>query len=257
MLMSQFLSLPLTEDASVEKVIAAISVKMNRSGGIYTFINPYSYFVAAKNKGYCDTVSQFDGVFADGIGVVTAARLLGLRVPHRLSFDSTSLAPHLFSYACEHGLRVHLIGGKEGVAQRAAEVIGQNFPGIAIVGTASGYFTSYEEAAHTVMETLPDMVICGMGAPRQDELLLRLRQGGWQGVGFSCGGYLDQLGDGYQYYPEIVNRLNIRFLYRLFREPRRLWKRYLVEYRVFFFGVASAALTTLVRGKRAIHSHRS
>jgi N-acetylglucosaminyldiphosphoundecaprenol N-acetyl-beta-D-mannosaminyltransferase len=72
-----------------------------------------------------------------------------------------------------------------------------------------------------------------MGAPLQERFLLQLADDGWHGIGFTCGGFLDQLIDGKNYYPAWADRLNIRFLYRLAKEPRRLWRRYLVDYQVF------------------------
>jgi N-acetylglucosaminyldiphosphoundecaprenol N-acetyl-beta-D-mannosaminyltransferase len=67
----------------------------------------------------------------------------------------------------------------------------------------------------------------------QENFLLQLKRFGWSGICFTCGGYLDQGGQNFDYYPEIINRLNLRFLYRLVREPRSLWRRYLLEYTIF------------------------
>ena len=72
-----------------------------------------------------------------------------------------------------------------------------------------------------------------MGAPRQERFLLNLRESGWRGAGFTCGGFFDQVSGNGDYYPAWIDRLNLRFLYRLVREPRRLWRRYLVDYQVF------------------------
>jgi N-acetylglucosaminyldiphosphoundecaprenol N-acetyl-beta-D-mannosaminyltransferase len=88
-----------------------------------------------------------------------------------------------------------------------------------------------------------------MGGIAQEDFLISLADQGWKGCGFTCGGYLDQLDDGLRYYPGWVDRLNIRFAYRLFREPQRLWRRYLIDYREFcilylkvvVFGLASPA----------------
>jgi N-acetylglucosaminyldiphosphoundecaprenol N-acetyl-beta-D-mannosaminyltransferase len=72
-----------------------------------------------------------------------------------------------------------------------------------------------------------------MGAPLQERFLSQLAANGWTGIGLTCGGFLDQVVQGSDYYPGWVDRLNIRFLYRLGKEPRRLWRRYLVDYQVF------------------------
>jgi N-acetylglucosaminyldiphosphoundecaprenol N-acetyl-beta-D-mannosaminyltransferase len=87
--------------------------------------------------------------------------------------------------------------------------------------------------ANALLSNPGRLIICGMGAPRQEEFLLSLKRAGWRGMGFTYGGFLDQIASGMQYYPAWINRLNLRFLYHLYREPARLWRRYLVEYQVF------------------------
>ena len=72
-----------------------------------------------------------------------------------------------------------------------------------------------------------------MGAPRQEQFLINLKNAGWTGIGFTCGGFFDQIVDRVDYYPGWVDKMNLRFLYRLLKEPRRLWRRYLIDYQVF------------------------
>jgi N-acetylglucosaminyldiphosphoundecaprenol N-acetyl-beta-D-mannosaminyltransferase len=79
-----------------------------------------------------------------------------------------------------------------------------------------------------------------MGIGRQEQFLLHAASSGWTGWGFTCGGYLDQLAGGIDYYPRWVDQANLRFLYRLYREPRRLWRRYCLEYGEFAVRVSAA-----------------
>jgi UDP-N-acetyl-D-mannosaminuronic acid transferase (WecB/TagA/CpsF family) len=68
-----------------------------------------------------------------------------------------------------------------------------------------------------------------MGAPRQEAFLVALADSGWKGVGFTCGGYFDHLGEGFHYYPRLIDKFNLRWFYRIAREPRRLGYRNLIE----------------------------
>ena len=79
-----------------------------------------------------------------------------------------------------------------------------------------------------------------MGVPLQERFLLQLTDAGWNGVGITCGGFLDQLSQGVQYYPGWINSLNLRWAYRLMREPGRLWRRYLLDYPKFGIAVCKA-----------------
>lgn len=123
-----------------------------------------------------------------------------------------------------------LIGGTRGVAMRAGARLAEAIPGLRLARAMDG-FCSFPEYETEVRLAKPDIVICGMGAPRQEALLLRLKQArAWHGVGFTCGGYFDQLQRRLCYYPSAVDRFNLRWLYRLVMEPRRLVRRYMLEY---------------------------
>jgi N-acetylglucosaminyldiphosphoundecaprenol N-acetyl-beta-D-mannosaminyltransferase len=213
-----------------------------------TFVNPGSIKLARHNPDFAATLSRFDAVLPDGVGVVRAIEKLQRRETCRISFDSTSAALPVFELASNLDLGVALIGGSEGVASRAAAQLQRHFPKLRIVAAMSGY-GDLEEARERLHRINPAIVVCGMGGRAQEDFLVSLADQGWKGCGFTCGGYLDQLDDGLRYYPGWVDRLNIRFAYRLFREPQRLWRRYLIDYREFcilylkfvVFGLASPA----------------
>ncbi len=206
-----------------------------------TFVNPGSIKLARHNSGFAQALTCFDAVLPDGVGVVRAIEKLRKREACRISFDSTSAALPVFELASELDLGVALVGGGEGVAARAASQLQRHFPNLRIVAAMSG-FGDLEEKRELLSRIKPTIVVCGMGSIAQEDFLISLADRGWHGCGFTCGGYLDQLDTGLLYYPGWVNRLNIRFAYRLFREPQRLWRRYLVDYSEFCFLYLKAAL---------------
>lgn len=203
---------------------------------IVTFANPLTVRLSLDLPDYLGLLAKFDAVLPDGqLLASSASRILGRSVL-RSSFDGNSLAPEVFSHCRSNRLRVALIGGTPGIAEAAASEFEREF-GITIPYKRSGFFASESDRAAAIRELVArkiDVLVCGMGAPHQDRFLLDAKETEWKGVGFSCGGYLDQaVCGGVRYYPEIVNRLNLRAPYRLLREPRRLWKRYLIEYQPF------------------------
>lgn len=219
---------------------------------LVTFANPHSVRLMMDRPDYPATLAQFDVLFPDGSLLATSAsRQLG-RTIERQSFDGNSLAPQVLSFCQRNALRIALVGGIEGVASAAASLFRKEF-GVDVVFTRSGFFANGEQrnqCFQALREQNVDVVICGMGAPHQDRFLLELKASGWKGLGFTCGGYLDQaLASGVKYYPDWVNRFNLRAPYRLLREPRRLWRRYLIEYQSFLLADASLRLRT-VRPRR-------
>jgi len=212
---------------------------------LVTFVNPLACALAKKHDDYIKLLESFDIVACDGIGMVKAANACGLKSVRRESFDYTSLAGAVFHWAAQSGQRLGLVGGKSGITDQAAVILRSKFPDLRIVACFSGYGEGPDDAREFFLQDNTDLVICGMGAPLQERFLAQLTKDGWNGVGFTCGGFLDQLITGDSYYPVWVDRLNIRFMYRLLREPRRLWRRYLVDYQVFLKGFIHLQLKRL------------
>ena len=208
---------------------------------LVTFVNPHSRAVARGEPGFGEQLRQFDAVLPDGIGMSMAVRWLHRLPAARVSFDMTSLAPEVLAIAARDGRRVVLVGGVPGCAERAAARLREIYGDLDVVGAFDG-FGDIAARAGQVAALRPEIVICGMGAGRQEALLLALSGMGWRGCGFTCGGFLDQLLERAAYYPGWVDRLHLRWAYRLWAEPRRLWRRYLLTYPPFVVALGLAAL---------------
>lgn len=204
-------------------------------GSIYSFVNPCSML------SLLDYSSEVDldciNFFVDGISLVWAINLLNKKKRSkvtRCSFDDTSLAPVVFSKCVSKKLSVALVGGIPGVVEKVKLILEKKYDGLLIDFCFSG-FSEDESIYHKLLSA--DIVICGMGAGRQESFLSNLKKAGWSGTGFTCGGYFDQLlsSDGRCYYPEFIDHFHLRWLYRLYKEPARLLPRYFVSYPKFFF----------------------
>ena len=219
--------------ASIETILSMLNETAKpRTAFLATFVNPSSVTLAKRNDNYRVSLEQFDLVAPDGFGMCVAIRWLHGLQAERISFDNTSLAPVLFDFASRRGLSVALVGAKPGVAEQAGQRIREHFPELRIVAALDGY-GDVGDKIRRINELSADIVICGMGGNMQENFLLRLRDSQWPGYGFTCGGFLDQLLEGYLYYPIWVDSTGLRWAYRLLKEPRRLWRRYLIEYPQF------------------------
>ena len=200
---------------------------------IVASVNPLGCAISRKHPQYTKDLAQFDWVICDGIGMVIAARRIHRLPINRLTFDRTSLATPVLNWAARKGVEAVLVGAKPGIAQRAGELMVELTPGLKLARTFSGYNGDPALAREYLLNHPGKLVVCGMGSPRQEAFLLDLKQSGWKGIGFTCGGFLDQIVENVDYFPLWVNRMHVRFLYRIFKEPRRLWRRYLIDYQVF------------------------
>lgn len=201
--------------------------------GITTFINPYSYLQLRNNARILQSI---DRVLVDGgLLVKILNSTLGLNLK-RTSFDMTSLAPVIFEQCSESQASVFFVGSHDEAISQATKRFQKQFPKLNIQGFRNGYFTLEQRQAfiNQMLELQPDVIICGMGTPQQEQMLIDLKHAGWQGAGFTCGGFFHQSAKKLNYYPSWVNRFNLRWLYRIYDEPKLL-KRYTWDYSKFLF----------------------
>lgn len=194
---------------------------------IYTFLNPVSYLSALNNKTLFD---QFDGIFADGSILVAGIKILYGKTVTRRSFDMTSLAPKLLKYAEENKKTIYIVASQQEQVEKAISIFKKRYPNLLFSGYRNGYFSSENEmdaeAAH-ITELNPDFLIVGMGVLIQEKFLLKVKSKGFQGIGFTCGGFIHQTSKNeIEYYPAWADKLNLRFVYRMYKE-KHTRKRYL------------------------------
>lgn len=198
-------------------------------GELHTFVNLYSYSVL---RNYRHLIHSIDNILVDGqllVFVLSALRVASLQ---RKSFDMTSLAQDVFSSAVQRKDTVFLVGTKPSVINLAVNNIIDRFPGLDVSGFHHGYLDNQEELSGVIAEIVaksPKIVVVGMGTPRQEQFLVSLREAGWNGTGYTCGGFFHQTATDIDYYPSWANKLNLRWLYRIYDEPK-LANRYFLQY---------------------------
>lgn len=216
----------------VNKILSTEKYSVNQifesKGKVYTFLNPVSYPTALDNK---ELFGQMDGIFADGGLLVKAIKMLYAKVVTRRSFDMTSMAPELFAYAVEHDKTIYIVASKQEQVEKAVEIFQERYPEVKFAGYRNGYFSSEEEMdkeAKHITELKPDFLIVGMGSLMQENFLLKVKNAGYLGIGFTCGGFIHQTSKNeIDYYPAWVDKTNLRFVYRMWKEPHTR-KRYVM-----------------------------
>lgn len=215
----------------VQKILATETLSLDevftKRGRVYTFLNPVSYLSALDEKAM---FAHFDGIFADGSILVAAIKTVYGRSVTRRSFDMTSLAPDLLSYAETHNKSVYIVASRQDQVEKAVGIFMERYPKLDVVGYRNGYFASeaeMEKEAERIAALNPDFLIVGMGIVMQERFLLKVHGNGYQGVGFTCGGFIHQTAKNeIDYYPVWADKLNLRFVYRMYKE-KHTRKRYL------------------------------
>jgi N-acetylglucosaminyldiphosphoundecaprenol N-acetyl-beta-D-mannosaminyltransferase len=168
---------------------------------------------------------------ADGTPLLWVARLLGCPLPGRIA-GSDLLMP-LMELAARRRWRVYLLGSVPEVAGAAAKLLTDRL-GVAIVGWdcprigADGSDLTGGTIAKAAAAR-PDLVLVALGATKQEILIHGAAETLGPAVVFGIGGSLDFLVGRYKRAPRWMSRAGLEWSFRLFQEPRRLWRRYLVE----------------------------
>ena len=190
-----------------------------------------------------------DVVFCDGSGVMLAARLLGKRLPARITY--ADWAWQLAAFAEAEGLSIFLLGAEPGVARRAAQHLLARHPSLRISGVRHGYFDNTpgspenEAVLREINTTRPDLLLVGLGMSLQERWLMQNRDRLEAGVALTGGAVFDYVSGGLRRGPPLLTDNGFEWLGRLLLEPRRLWRRYLLGNPLFLLRVLRQRLGRL------------
>ncbi|MDP9057747.1 MAG: WecB/TagA/CpsF family glycosyltransferase [Pseudomonadota bacterium] len=182
------------------------------------------------DRSFANVLDAADIIDADGMSLVFASRLFCKNALSERAATTDFLldAAHV---AAKNDIRFFFLGGRRGIAARAAEHLRSRIPGLQVAGTYHGYFSPEQLPAicAAVQKSGADVLWLGMGSPLQERLSLECREM-LPGLAWirTCGGLFDHYGGGVSRAPDWMQRTGFEWLYRVAREPLRLGWRYLV-----------------------------
>ncbi len=206
----------------------------NRPNTIF-FLNAHCFNQSQINKEYRNAINQSDLLLNDGIGIKLASLLAGVNIGENL--NGTDLIPKILALAGRENKKVFFLGGIEGVAEKAASRTRKLIPGIRISGCRSGYFK--DEDTEGIIKHIDnsgaDILVLGMGVPKQ-ELWAYENQKKLKNIKIiiAGGAILDFISGRAKRAPLWMRKIHMEWLYRLYREPGRMWKRYIIGNIIFF-----------------------
>jgi N-acetylglucosaminyldiphosphoundecaprenol N-acetyl-beta-D-mannosaminyltransferase len=171
----------------------------------------------------------------DGMPVVWGARILGAHVKERVA--GVDVVIGLAERAAQNGYSLYLLGGAEGVASRAGQILQNRFPGLKIVGVSSPMIRSIEQTDPNLLEDIkqakPDILLVAFGNPKQELWIHTFRDQLNVPVMIGVGGSLDFISGYKKRAPNWMQKSGLEWFFRLFQEPARLWRRYRNNFTVF------------------------
>jgi N-acetylglucosaminyldiphosphoundecaprenol N-acetyl-beta-D-mannosaminyltransferase len=174
---------------------------------------------ATRDATLAELIARGELVVADGMPLVWAARAKGSKLPERVA--GSSLIFPLSAAAAE------------GIPEKAAEALVARFGNLRIAGTQSPEFgfdkteEGAQKAVAAIVAAAPDLVFVGLGFPRQERFIERLRQDAPNAWCLACGGGISMAAGVLRRASPVMQRLGVEWVHRLVLEPRRLARRYL------------------------------
>ena len=199
------------------------------------FANAHVVNTAMSDIAYRAAVGSAGRIYADGSGMAIAARLAGR--PLAANVNGTDLLPLLCEEAIRSGTKIFMLGGKRGVAAKAAQNLATFGMGAAIGGTYHGYFVpesrEEDEAVRRINESRAQIVLVGLGVPMQERWAERNAGRIDAPVIAGVGGLFDFFAGEVSRSPKVMRSIGCEWMWRLAMEPQRMAHRYLVGNTVF------------------------
>lgn len=183
-------------------------------------VNPETLMMSEKDE---KLKSILDGNYSfvpDGIAVVKAARKLGINVSERIT--GIDIAEHLLNVANINKYSMYLFGAKEDVIGLLVDKIKSEYQNIKILGYKNGYVEDKDKAMNEIINLKPDICMVALGIPLQEKLIYKYFDKVKKGIYIGVGGSFDVLSGSKKRAPKIFIKLNLEWLYRIVKEPKRI-----------------------------------
>ena len=234
--------------ATAQEMVNLLDIRFEQqSSTIAVFANVNLLNLASCNERVRDVLRR-SVVINDGIGVDIASRFLfGSPFPENL--NGTDFIPR-YLQATRHRYRIFLLGSRPSVAKRANEYFARQFPKHCIVGCHHGYFSAADSVKiiDMIKASNAEIILVGMGNPQQELWIADNLPATGCRLAFGVGALFDFVTGNARRAPHWIRATRMEWLYRLFQEPRRLWRRYLIGNPLFIFRVLAQRLSGRIPG---------
>lgn len=228
----------LTMQEALQRIESLISEKKNA----YVVTPNVDHIIKIeKDSMFREIYEHADLILTDGKPLIWISKWL--QTPIREKVSGSDLFPRVCELAAKKGYRLFFLGAAPGVADKAAGKIREQYPEILITGTYSprqGFEQDEKEMAYIrelIQTEKPDILILALGTPKQEYYIYQNRESLNVPVSLCLGASLDFAAGNVKRAPQWMQNCGLEWLYRLSKEPKRLFKRYLID-DVQIFGLA-------------------
>jgi exopolysaccharide biosynthesis WecB/TagA/CpsF family protein len=223
---------------TVPEALALVENVAEAGPALVAYVNAHTLNLASRDRAYFELLRDAPVVLNDGAGLSLAARMQGDRFPENL--NGSDLNPAIVELAARKGWSVYFLGAHPGTAERASEILAERIPDLKVAGTHDGFFPRSEDSAFAaeIRETGAEVVMVAMGNPLQEKWLAGNLGATGARLGVGVGAFFDFTAGTVPRAPAWMNKAGIEWIWRLWQEPKRMWRRYLLGNPLFLWRVA-------------------
>lgn len=220
----------MTMSEALDTIDEAIAHRKRIQVGV---VNAAKFVNMKRDDALWHDVLSSDLIFADGMSVVWASRILGCPLPERVT--GIDLMMGMLARGHKKRYRIFFLGARDDVLEAVVERVGREYPGVQVAGKRNGYYEEGDEAAIAleIRRSAADVLLVAMTSPKKEKFLARWSDTLNVAVCHGVGGSFDVYAGKVERAPQRWQELGLEWLFRLKQEPGRLWKRYLVTNALF------------------------
>lgn len=172
-------------------------------------------------------------VITDGKPLIWISKLY--KTPIKEKVSGSDLFPLLCELAARKNYTMYFLGAAEGVAEKAADILEEQYKGLKVVGTYSPAYGFEKDPAQIadikkrITDSRPDILIVALGAPKQEKFMYKYKDELQVPVSLGLGASLDFVAGNVKRAPRWMSNCGLEWLYRIFQEPKRMFKRYIID----------------------------
>ncbi len=220
--------------AVAELVDAAKTPASNGLPRLFAFVNAHCLNIAYENERYREVLRGATAVWPDGTGVRMAGAKLGFPVPENV--NGTDLFPMVARAAARAGVSVFFYGARAAVVEKMAENVKRDYPDLKVAGWCDGYADD-ATALGRIREAKPDLLFVAKGVPEQELWIAAHREALACRAAIAVGGLFDFVSGRIPRAPTWMRRHGVEWIFRLYQEPVRLFRRYVIGNPLFLMRV--------------------
>jgi len=232
--------MPLDLLTMAESVTACEELIALRQPTQHVVLNAGKIALCRRDPHLADIIRSADLVNADGQSVVWGGRFLGLKVPERVT--GIDLMQHLLESCAREGWPVYFLGARADVVRAVVERTSAAHPPLRVAGFRDGYFDDDSEVVSAIAASGARLLLVALPSPGKEYFIAEHSNELGRLLSVGVGGSFDVIAGQVPRAPEWMQRWGLEWLFRLLKEPRKMWKRYLVGNAVFIYLVLAARI---------------